>query len=994
MITKYKITDTPIPFERRSDVNNKILSIINCVDLPEPLTKEDIYNGYTGIGGLHGLEQKDFENYHKYSKAKKEFEQGQFLTNGAITELICKDLPILEHELICDLTCGTGNFFNHFNDINCYGCEIDHNSVRIVKYLYPYANIQHKSIHLYKPGILMDFVIGNPPFNLKWEIDGDQILSQHYYCKKAFELLKPGGVLLIIVPDSYLKDEFFTKSAIEEINDNYSFIFQYKLEHDAFKNVGCNSFHTKVMCFQKRIEGIEATPYQSKYVSYDEVADIFKNLFEIRKSLKLHIRRDIVMSNNRSFKEKVRKYLYEFKVHPKLKPYHSRAVAKLNEFNTQQKPEGMSWDDWEKNKLTENRVLNFFNQLMKKQLPPKQDIYKLVKTNYGIKYKPYTTKGLNRLKKEHGTDIDWNVTRMLGVNNAHPSNHWPQSFKKWFNKKLAKLEKQQIPFDAMGEDPLVSRFIERFGFYNNEGKVCKFNDIQKADLKLILQKDFAILNWEMGGGKSMACAAWAKFKPQRNTFIISAALAIELTWVKIMKLHNRPFINIKSLKDVYSIQPGMTILVSVDYAVKYRRHLAKYIKMQGYKVNLVFDESDEITNANAKRTKAVLSIFRRCKRKLLATGTTTRNNITEIYSQFELLYNNSQNLKCTCPKIYMADTEKNIVEKFNDNMFMPFPAKAGALMFKRCFNPASTTVLGIEKHDQHLYNESHLRHLLSYTVRTRRFKEIAGEKYTIVTRAIEQNEYEREVYSKILNELMSILNNYFNTTGSSRKDAMLRALRQMTLLIKAVSMPQLFDEYGSDELPNRAKLIFEIVENSNEKIAIGCTFHEAVNWYKTQLSERFPDRPLFIVVGDVSFANREKIRVEFENTTNGILLCTQQSLKSSVNIPTCNKVIMESKQWNIPKMKQFFFRFIRYDSQQNTEVIFINTINTIDINLMALLMAKERLNDYIKTLEFKEESEVYGEYDVDMNILDTLLTKETDADGKVVISWGKGGLID
>ena len=35
---------------------------------------------------------------------------------------------------------------------------------------------------------------------------------------------------------------------------------------------------------------------------------------------------------------------------------------------------------------------------------------------------------------------------------------------------------------------------------------------------------------------------------------------------------------------------------------------------------------------------------------------------------------------------------------------------------------------------------------------------------------------------------------------------------------------------------------------------------------------------------------------EFDSTVNGILVCTQQSLSSSVNIPTCNDVILEITQ--------------------------------------------------------------------------------------------------
>jgi hypothetical protein len=132
---------------------------------------------------------------------------------------------------------------------------------------------------------------------------------------------------------------------------------------------------------------------------------------------------------------------------------------------------------------------------------------------------------------------------------------------------------------------------------------------------------------------------------------------------------------------------------------------------------------------------------------------------------------------------------------------------------------------------------------------------------------------------------------------------------------------------------------------------------------------------------------------EFENDQTGILLATQMSLKSSVNIPACNKVIVESLQWNIPKIEQFYFRFIRYDSQKNVDVYFVNYEDTIEMNLLALLMAKERLNDYIKTLEFKENEEMFGNYGIDINILDSLISREKDHEGKMVLKWGDGALV-
>jgi SNF2 family DNA or RNA helicase len=154
------------------------------------------------------------------------------------------------------------------------------------------------------------------------------------------------------------------------------------------------------------------------------------------------------------------------------------------------------------------------------------------------------------------------------------------------------------------------------------------------------------------------------------------------------------------------------------------------------------------------------------------------------------------------------------------------------------------------------------------------------------------------------------------------------------------------------------------------------------------ISERFPNRPPFVIEGSVSFKKRQDIIRQFEATANGVLVCTQQALKSSANIPSCNDVIIESLQWNIPKMEQFYFRFIRLDSKDKTRVHFVTYQDSIEQNLMALVLTKERLNEFLKTGEVKEQSDIYDEFDVSQSVIESLLKREQDEEGKFYISWG------
>ena len=297
-------------------------------------------------------------------------------------------------------------------------------------------------------------------------------------------------------------------------------------------------------------------------------------------------------------------------------------------------------------------------------------------------------------------------------------------------------------------------------------------------------------------------------------------------------------------------------------------------------------------------------------------------------------------------------------------------------------------MFGIEKQNQDVYNKEELAELIGKTVITRKFRDFAGEKYKIRTHTVSPSEGEHEVYRVIIEEFCRICELYYNSTGDTRKDAGLRLMRQIKLLIKACSVPHLIEGYFGEGIPNKTRYIERLIRKIPGKVAVGCTSIAAFDLYESHLRKHFPERPLFVVKGDVAFKKRQGIVTEFDSTVNGILVCTQQSLSSSVNIPTCNDVILESLQWNIPKMEQFYFRFIRLDSKDLKDVHYVTYKDSVEQNLMALVLTKERLNEFIKSGEVKEQSEIFEEFDVAMSVIESLLVRERDREGRIHISWG------
>lgn len=619
----------------------------------------------------------------------------------------------------------------------------------------------------------------------------------------------------------------------------------------------------------------------------------------------------------------------------------------------------------------------------------------LVKTSYGFKLKQYAPRLLDKVSHKAASINDLVLGRSeLPLPELPTEKNMRQirAAEKLIRKKRRQYENQNRQFTEMQPDPFLQEYLDRTTFRNKDGEICEFTSLQKHDLNLVLQKRYALLNWQQGSGKTAAVYHRAKyllkFHKVRNAVILAPAIATNMTWIPFLTINREKFRIVRSNADLETVPEGVLLILSTSILSKLKRGLSKFVRRTSGKLCLVFDESDEITNPSSQRTRLVLSIFRRLKYKILDTGTTTRNNIAELYSQFELLYNNSVNMVCWCDRIYHENRDKEIEEESNRHYGEPFPAFRGHVLFRSCHCPGKSTVFGIEKQNQDVYNKEELAELIGKTIITRKFRDFAGEKYKIRTHTVSPAEGEHEVYRVIIEEFCRICELYYNSTGDAKKDAGLRLMRQIKLLIKACSVPHLIDGYFGDGIPNKTRYIEKLIRKIPGKVAVGCTSIAAFDLYENHLRECFPNRPVFVVKGDVTFKKRQSIVTEFDSTVNGILVCTQQSLSSSVNIPTCNDVILESLQWNIPKMEQFYFRFIRLDSKELKDVHYVTYKDSVEQNLMALVLTKERLNEFIKSGEVKEQSDIFEEFDVTMSVIESLLVRERDREGKIHISWG------
>lgn len=321
----------------------------------------------------------------------------------------------------------------------------------------------------------------------------------------------------------------------------------------------------------------------------------------------------------------------------------------------------------------------------------------------------------------------------------------------------------------------------------------------------------------------------------------------------------------------------------------------------------------------------------------------------------------------------------------------PIPAyRRGYTLFANSHLPEKITVFGVGQRTQDIYNADILRDILAKTVITRTFEEVTGKDIKrIHQEPIPFSAEEKAVWVQAVKEFHTMRQKYFTSTNNARKDAMLRIIQQITLLLRISAAPNTVSEY-SGELPGKLRRTIQLTGSwADEIVAIGVRHTVVLDAYAAALREAFPNRPLFIVTGaTTTFAKRRALRQTLRESGNGILLCTQQSLPSSVNFEFVNKVIIPELHYNNSRMSQFYMRFIRFNSVDWKDIYFLTYAQSIESNLMQMILAKEKLNLFMKGDE-ADMDDIYERFGVDYDLTSLLLYRDIDEDGRFSIRWGE-----
>ena len=92
--------------------------------------------------------------------------------------------------------------------------------------------------------------------------------------------------------------------------------------------------------------------------------------------------------------------------------------------------------------------------------------------------------------------------------------------------------------------------------------------------------------------------------------------------------------------------------------------------------------------------------------------------------------------------------------------------------------------------------------------------------------------------------------------------------------------------------------------------------------------------------------------------------------------------------YNNAKMSQLYMRLVRYNSTEWKDIYFVTYAGSIESNLMQMVMAKEKINLFMKGQDTNLD-EIYDRFGVDYDLLSLLMYREQDEEGNFHIRWGE-----
>ena len=167
----------------------------------------------------------------------------------------------------------------------------------------------------------------------------------------------------------------------------------------------------------------------------------------------------------------------------------------------------------------------------------------LVKTSYGFKLKQYAPRLLDKVTHKAAGINDLILGRAelpMPENVTEKNMRQIRAASKLIRRKQRQYETQNLQFAEMREDAGLKEY-----------------------LNLVLQKRYALLNWQQGSGKTAAVYHRAKyllkFRKAKNVIILAPAIATNMTWIPFLTINKERFRTIQTAGDSTTYRKGHSL---------------------------------------------------------------------------------------------------------------------------------------------------------------------------------------------------------------------------------------------------------------------------------------------------------------------------------------------------------------------------------------------------------------------------------------------------
>jgi N12 class adenine-specific DNA methylase len=262
--------------------NLQAIEVIRKIEKDEDITKEDRIklSKYVGWGGIpqafyknDGSVAKGWENEAEELKATmtdKEYQEARrstldsFYTDETIAKAMWQGIENMGFKggSILEPSVGVGNFFGYMPkylkpNTQLLGIELDSTTSKIAQNLYPKAKIYNLGFQDFKllPGQEASLVIGNPPYGGHKIMDKNNkdlngMSIHNYFMCKSIDSLEPGGVMAMVVSNSFLDSQDTNTRAY--IGEKANLLGAVRLPNNAFSKGANTEVTTDILFFHKK----------------------------------------------------------------------------------------------------------------------------------------------------------------------------------------------------------------------------------------------------------------------------------------------------------------------------------------------------------------------------------------------------------------------------------------------------------------------------------------------------------------------------------------------------------------------------------------------------------------------------------------------------------------------------------------------------------------------------------------------------------------------